>query len=56
MRAVTFAASIIAVGSYLAIAAVLGITPTWIGLGVLAISLIAAVTMVVVDRPGQRVA
>jgi hypothetical protein len=51
VRAATFVASIIAVGAYLAVAAALHFTPTWIGLGMLAISLVAAVTMVLTDRP-----
>jgi hypothetical protein len=59
VRAATFAASIVAVGAYLAVAAAFAFAPTWIGLGVLAISLIAAVSMVLVDRsdsPGQPAA
>lgn len=51
VRAATFAASIIAVGAYLAVAAAFEFSPTWIGLGMLAISLVAAVTIVLTDRP-----
>lgn len=50
MRAATFVASIIAIGGYLAVAAAFHFSPTWIGLGMLAISLVAAVTMVLTDR------
>jgi hypothetical protein len=53
VRAVAFVAAIVAVGSYLAVAAALSLSPTWIALGVLAISLVGAVTMVLADRPGQ---
>lgn len=49
VRAATFVVSIIAVGAYLAVAAAFAFSPMWIGLGVLAISLLAAVTMVVTD-------
>ena len=45
-----FAATIIALGLYVAAAAVFAFTPTWIGLGILAISAIAAVVMVAGDR------
>ena len=45
-----FAATIIALGAYLAAAAVFAFTPAWIGLGMLAISAIAAVTLVAGDR------
>lgn len=54
VRAATFAASIVVVGAYLAVAAIFAFTPTWIGLGVLAIALVAAVTMVVAgERTGS---
>ena len=45
-----FAATIIALGIYVAAAAVFTFTPAWIGLGILAISAIAAVVMVAGDR------
>lgn len=50
MRAATVAVSIVAVGLYLVAASAFAFTPTWIGLGVLAISLVGAITMVVADR------
>ena len=57
MRAAIVAASIVTIGLYLAIAAAFAFTPTWIGLGMLAISTIGATTIVVIaDRPeGQAV-
>lgn len=54
MRAATFAVSIVAVGIFLVVASVLAFTPTWIGLGVLVISLVGAITMVAADRPGME--
>ena len=45
-----FAATIIALGIYVAAAAVFAFTPAWIGLGILAISALAAVVMVAGDR------
>ena len=45
-----FAATIIALGIYVAAAAVFAFTPAWIGLGMLAISAVAAVVMVAGDR------
>lgn len=51
MRAVTVAASIVAIGLYLYVAATLAFTPTWIGLGMLAIALGGSVMLVVADRP-----
>jgi hypothetical protein len=47
MRAAAFfAASLVAIGLYLAVAAAFAFTPTWIGLGMLAIAAIAAVGLV----------
>lgn len=47
MRAAAFfAASLVAIGLYLAIAAAFAFAPTWIGLGMLAISAVAAVGLV----------
>lgn len=47
MRAAAFlAASLVAIGLYLAIAAAFGFTPTWIGLGMLAIAAVAAIGLV----------
>ena len=47
MRAAAFfAASLVAIGLYLAIAAAFAFTPTWIGLGMLAIAAVAAVGLV----------
>lgn len=47
MRAAAFlAASLVAIGLYLAVAAAFGFTPTWIGLGMLAIATVAAVGLV----------
>jgi hypothetical protein len=47
MRAAAFlAASLVAIGLYLAIAAAFAFSPTWIGVGRLAIAAIAAVGLV----------
>ena len=47
MRAAAFiAASLVAIGLYLAVAAAFAFTPTWIGLGMLAIAAVAAVGLV----------
>lgn len=47
MRAAAFfAASLVAIGLYIAIAAAFAFTPTWIGIGMLAISSVAAVALV----------
>jgi hypothetical protein len=47
MRAAAFTSiAIIAIGAYLMIAASVGLSPTWIGLGVLVIALTAAVALV----------
>lgn len=47
MRAAAFTSiAIIAIGAYLMIAASIALTPTWIGLGVLAIALTTAVAIV----------
>jgi hypothetical protein len=47
MRAAAFfAASLVATGLYLAVAAAFAFTPTWIGLGMLAIAAILAVGLV----------
>lgn len=54
MRAAAFfAASLVAIGLYLAIAAAFAFTPTWIGLGILAIAAGAAVGLVATTRAGQ---
>ena len=56
MRAAIVSASIVTIGLYLAIAAAFAFTPTWIGLGMLAISTIGATTIVVIaDRPEGQV-
>lgn len=55
MRAAIFAASIVTVGLYLGLAAAFAFTPTWIGLGMLAIALVAALAMVAADRPEAQV-
>jgi hypothetical protein len=55
VRAAIFAASIVTVGLYLGLAAAFAFTPTWIGLGVLAIALVAALAMVAADRPEAQV-
>ena len=47
MRAAAFfAASLVAIGLYLAVAAAFAFTPTWIGLGMLVISAVASVGLV----------
>jgi hypothetical protein len=51
VRAAIFSASVVTVGLYLALAAAFAFSPTWIGLGVLGISLMAAVSMVVAEAP-----
>lgn len=51
MRAATIAASIVALGFYLFVAAIFAFSPTWIGIGMLAIALVGATAMVLVDRP-----
>ncbi len=48
MRAAAFfAASLVAIGLYLAVAAAFAFTPTWIGLGMLGIAIVASVGLVV---------
>lgn len=51
MRAAIASASIVTIGLFLGLAAAFAFTPTWIGLGMLGIALVAALTMVVADRP-----
>lgn len=57
MRAAAFfAASLVAIGLYLAAAAAFAFTPTWIGLGMLAIAAVAAVGLVATSggtTPGE---
>ncbi|HEX7171663.1 MAG TPA: hypothetical protein VF365_03525 [Candidatus Limnocylindria bacterium] len=48
--AVYFAGTIITLGLYVAAAAVFAFTPTWIGVGVLAIAAVAAAALVAGDR------
>lgn len=50
VRAAIASASIVTIGLFLSLAAAFAFTPTWIGLGMLGIALVAAVTMVVADR------
>ena len=51
MRAAAFfAASLVAIGLYLAVAAAFAFTPTWIGLGMLAIAALSAVGLVATSR------
>ena len=50
MRAATVAASIVAIGLYLFVATAFAFTPTWIGLGCLAIALVGSMIMVAADR------
>ncbi len=50
MRAATISASIVALGLYLFVAATFAFSPTWIGLGMLAIALAGAATAVLADR------
>ena len=45
-----FAGTLVALGLYLAVAAALAFTPTWIGVGALAISTLSAITLVAGDR------
>jgi hypothetical protein len=53
--AAVFSASLVVVGLYLAIAAAFAFTPTWIGLGILAIASLAAIGLVAV-QPRARTA
>jgi hypothetical protein len=53
--AAVFSASLVVVGLYLAIAAAFAFTPTWIGLGILAIASLAAIGLVAV-QPRTRTA
>lgn len=55
MRAAVFSASFVSVGLFLALAAAFAFSPTWIGLGVLAIALVGAVIMVVADAREPQV-
>lgn len=51
MRAAAFtSAAIIAIGAYLLIASAVGIGPTWIGLGSLAIAVTMAVALVSAEQ------
>ena len=52
MRAATISASIVALGLYLFVAATFAFSPTWIGLGMLAIALVGAATAVLADKQG----
>jgi len=55
MRAAAFiAAAIIAAGIYLAVAATLTLPTSWIALGILAIAVVAALGVMVSERPGAR--
>lgn len=51
MRAATIAASIVALGFYLFVAATFAFSPTWMGIGMLAIALVGAATVVLTDQP-----
>ena len=50
-QAAYVAATMILLGLYVAVAAVFAFSPTWIGLGILAISAIAAVALTTGGRP-----
>ena len=52
MRAAIVSAAIVSIGLYLSLAAAFAFSPTGIGLGSLAIALVAALGMVAADRPG----
>jgi hypothetical protein len=55
MRAAAFIpAGIIAAGIYLALAATLTIPTSWIALGILAIAVVAAIGVMVSERPTAR--
>jgi len=49
-----FAATVIVVGIYLALAAALAFSPTWIALGMLAITATAGIGLVVTSPPASR--
>lgn len=51
--AAVFSASLVAVGLYLALAAAFAFTPTWIGLGILAIASLAAIGLVAVQASSR---
>jgi hypothetical protein len=54
MRAAAFVAgAVVATGLYLAIAAALALSPTWIGLGILAIATLDAVIFVMGEGQGS---
>lgn len=51
--AVFFAATLVAIGAYLTVAAAFAFTPTWIGLGLLTISAAAAISLVATESKGS---
>lgn len=54
MRSAAFlAATLVAIGGYVALAAAFTFTPTWIGIGMLAIAAAAAIGLVATDRPSS---
>ena len=54
MRAAAFfAATLIAIGAYLVVAAAFAFTPSWIGLGMLTISVAAAIGLVAIESKGS---
>lgn len=49
--AAVLSAGVIAVGTFLAIAAMLSVSTSWIGLGVLVIAVMVALAMMSIERP-----
>ena len=52
--AAILSAAVIAIGTHLAIASTLRFSTSWIALGILAIAILAAVAVMVTERPATR--
>ena len=52
--AAVISAAVIAVGIYLAVAATLAVSTSWIALGVLAIAIVASLGVMVTERSSER--
>jgi hypothetical protein len=52
--AAVISAAVIAVGVYLALAAMLSVSTSWIALGVLAIAIVASLGVMASERPSER--
>jgi multisubunit Na+/H+ antiporter MnhC subunit len=51
--AAIFSASVVSIGSYLAIASMVNLSMSWIGLGILAIAVVAAVAVIASEGPSR---